>query len=186
MNDRSRSRPPFRWVALLCLLVGLFVPATASADPTPAECGARANDTPAKLIECVQTPDLQAHMQALQDIADANPGPDGHPSRNSGEPGYKASADYVAQKMQEAGYNVTLQKYQFPYSAFVGTPTFTESGAASRDFKLVDEWNPGANDGTIDGDLQPAGGIVIPPTAASSSTSGCTPTSAASRPAMSR
>jgi len=174
MNDRSRSRPPFRWVALLCLLVGLFVPATASADPTPAECGARANDTPAKLIECVQTPDLQAHMQALQDIADANPGPDGHPSRNSGEPGYKASADYVAQKMQAAGYNVTLQKYQFPYSAFVGTPTFTESGAASRDFKLVDEWNPGANDGTIDGDLQPAGGIVIPPTAASSSTSGCT------------
>jgi len=113
-------------------------------------------------------------MQALQDIADANPGPDGHPSRNSGEPGYKASADYVAQKMKDAGYNVTEQKYQFPYSSFVGTPTFTESGAASRDFKLVDEWNPGANDGTINGDLQPAGGIVIPPTALSSSTSGCT------------
>ena len=29
-------------------------------------------------------------MQAFQEIADANPGPDGHPSRNSGEPGYLA------------------------------------------------------------------------------------------------
>ena len=38
-------------------------------------------------------------MQAFQAIANANPGPDGHPSRNSGEPGYKASADYVARLM---------------------------------------------------------------------------------------
>ena len=143
MNDRSRSRPPFRRVALLCLLVGLFVPATASADPTPAECGARANDTPAKLIECVQTPDLQAHMQAFQDIADANPGPDGHASRNSGEPGYKASADYVAQKMQDAGYDVTEQKYQFPYSSFVGTPTFTEAGRRRRTSRSSTSGIPG-------------------------------------------
>ena len=101
------------------------------------------------------------------------PGPDGHASRNSGEPGYKASADYVAQKMQDAGYNVTEQRYQFPYSSFVGTPSFTESGAASQDFKLVEQWNPGSNDGQIEGDLQPAGGIVIPPDPnGSSSTSG--------------
>ena len=114
-------------------------------------------------------------MQAFQDIADANPGPDGHASRNSGEPGYKASADYVAQKMQDAGYNVTEQRYQFPYSSFVGTPSFTESGAASQDFKLVEQWNPGSNDGQIEGDLQPAGGIVIPPDPnGSTSTSGCT------------
>ena len=57
----------------------------------------------------------------------------------------------------------------------MGTPTFTESGAASQDFKLVDEWNPGSNDGQIEGDLQPAGGIVIPPDPnGSTSTSGCT------------
>ena len=86
-------------------------------------------------------------MQALQDIAEANPGPDGHPSRNSGEPGYKASADYVAQKMKDAGYSVTEQRYKFPYSSFVGTPTLSESRATSQDFKLVDQWNPGSNDG---------------------------------------
>jgi hypothetical protein len=31
-------------------------------------------------------------MQAFQAIADANPGLDGHPSRNSGELGYLKSA----------------------------------------------------------------------------------------------
>jgi len=56
-------------------------------------------------------------MQAFQDIADANPGPDGHASRNSGEPGYLASAQYVMDKMKAAGYDVQLQTYKFPYSA---------------------------------------------------------------------
>ena len=55
-------------------------------------------------------------MRAFQAIANANPGPDGHPSRNSGEPGYKASADYVARLMTQAGYNVTIQTYKFPTS----------------------------------------------------------------------
>jgi len=49
----------------------------------------------------------------FQTIADDNPSPaDGHPSRNSGEPGYKASADYVANLMKAAGYNVTIQDVQ--------------------------------------------------------------------------
>jgi hypothetical protein len=73
-------------LGLLCVAVGLLAPASASADPTPAQCDARANDTPAKLIECVQQDDLWNHMKAFQAIADANPSPaDGHPSRNSGE-----------------------------------------------------------------------------------------------------
>ena len=38
-------------------------------------------------------------MQAFQAIADANPSPaDGHPSRNSGEPGYKASVGLRRQR----------------------------------------------------------------------------------------
>ena len=43
-------------------------------------------------------------MQQFQAIATAIPGADGHPSRNSGEPGYKASVDYVARLMKQAGY----------------------------------------------------------------------------------
>jgi hypothetical protein len=43
-------------LGLLCVAVGLLAPASASGDPTPAQCDARVNDTPAKLIECVQKP----------------------------------------------------------------------------------------------------------------------------------
>jgi hypothetical protein len=78
--------------------------------PTPAECDARANDTPSKLVPCIQTDDLWDHMKAFQAIADDNPSPaDGHPSRNSGEPGYKASADYVA-KLRVPPKNICLHR----------------------------------------------------------------------------
>jgi hypothetical protein len=108
---------------LCAIAVGLGLLAAPSASAiTPAECDARANDTPSKLLPCIQTDELMAHMQAFQDIADANPGPDGMPSRNSGEPGYKASADYVAQVMKDAGYNVTIQTYKFDYYAYTGDP----------------------------------------------------------------
>ncbi|MFL5850399.1 MAG: PA domain-containing protein, partial [Solirubrobacteraceae bacterium] len=113
-------------------------------------------------------------MQAFQAIADANPGPDGHPSRNSGEPGYLASVNYVKDKMEAAGYDVTIQPYTFLYTAFVGTPAWSETGPTAQNFELVNDWNPGTSNGTADADLEPAGGFVLPPTATSTSTSGCT------------
>jgi hypothetical protein len=64
----------------------LLVPARAGAISSAA-CNTRSNDTPKKLVACIKTDDLWQHMQALQAIANANPGPDGHPSRNAGEPG---------------------------------------------------------------------------------------------------
>jgi hypothetical protein len=114
-------------------------------------------------------------MKAFQAIADANPGLDGHPSRNSGEPGYKASVDYVAKLMEQAGYDVTVQPYKFTYTSFVGTPTWSEVSPTARSFTLVDDFNPATSNGDVTGgQIKPAGGIVIPPTPTSSSTSGCT------------
>jgi hypothetical protein len=147
---------------------------SAQAQISSAQCETQVNDTPGKLLPCIQTDDLWNYMKAFQAIADANPGPDGHASRNSGEPGYKASADYVANLMTQAGYNVTIQKYKFFYFAFTGIPTFTEVSPTSHDFVVSDEWNPGQSTGTTTADLQPAGGIIIPPTPAPSSASGCT------------
>ena len=112
-------------------------------------------------------------MKAFQAIADQNPGPDGHPSRNSGEPGYKASVDYVASLMRQAGYDVTIQTYKFFYFAYTGIPTFSEISPTSHDFKVTTEWNPGQSTGTATGAVQPAGGILIPSTGGSAS--GCTP-----------
>jgi Zn-dependent M28 family amino/carboxypeptidase len=173
LPDRTRRRGLWG-LGLLCVAVGLLAPASASA--ATAECNARANDTPAKLIECVQQDDLWNHMKAFQAIADANPSPaDGHPSRNSGEPGYKASADYVAQRMKDAGYDVTIQTYKFDYAAFTGTPMWSETSPTARSFTVVDDWNAGTSNGTATAkELQPAGGIILPPTETSSSTSGCT------------
>jgi hypothetical protein len=165
-------------IAALALFPAPNAGASASAKPpTSAQCLARANDTPSKLVECIQTNDLWNHMKNFQTIADANPGPDGHPSRNSGEPGYKASADYVASVMQAAGYNVTIQQYTFTYYAYTGRPTLSEVSpvAQAHNYALSTEWNPGQSTGTAtDKALQPAGGIIVPPTPNPSSTSGCT------------
>ena len=172
-----------RFVAALCIAaLALFSAPAATASNaakplTSAQCLARVNDTVTKLVECVRTADLWQHMQKFQAIADANPSPaDGHPSRNSGEPGYKASADYVAQVMTAAGYNVTIQTYTFTYYAFTGIPTWSESSPVAHDFVLSSEWNPGQSTGTTPtgATLQPAGGIIIPPTPTPSSSSGCT------------
>jgi hypothetical protein len=176
MPQRVRSRRPCSWVAVLCVAagLGLFAAPTASAI-TSSECDARANDTPSKLVPCIQTADLWKHMETFQAIADANPSPaDGMPSRNSGEPGYKASADYVAAVMQDAGYDVTIQKYKFTYYAYTGLPVLREVSPTAHDYALNDEWNPGQSTGTTTAALQPAGGIIIPPTLTPSSSSGCT------------
>jgi hypothetical protein len=141
--------------------------------PTATTCANRANYTAALLLPCVRTDDLWKYMQAFEAIAEANPGPDGHASRNSGEPGYRASVDYVANLMQQAGYNVTIQPYTFDYFAFQGVPSMTENSPVAHNYTLVTDWNPGKSQGSTTAGLQPAGGILIPSTGGS--TSGCDP-----------
>ena len=147
--------------------------ATQAADANPTACANRVNNTPKKLVDCVTRADLWAHMVKFQQIADANPGTDGHPSRNSGEPGYKASADYVAEVMRAAGYDVTLQEYKFDYFSFVGDPVLREESPTPQSFGLGTDFNPGQVAGSPSAKLQPAGGIVVPATPAPSSASGC-------------
>jgi len=175
MQNRVGARRTRPWLLPLCLAAGL-VPfgATNASAVTSAQCDARVNDTPAKLLPCIKTADLWNHMQNFQAIADANPSPaDGMPSRNSGEPGYKASVDYVAAAMEAAGYNVTIQPYTFTYYAYKSAPTFSEVSPTARTFVLSTDWNSGQSTGTAVADLQPAGGIIIPPTPTPSSASGC-------------
>jgi hypothetical protein len=150
---------------------GLVVPASAGAI-SPAACNARDNDTPTQLVQCITTNDLWQHMQAFWQIAQLNPGPDGHPSRNSGEPGYRASVDYVADLMRQAGYSVTIEPYTFDYFAYQGVPSMSENSPTSHNYTLVTDWNPGRSIGSATAAIQPVGGTVIPPVGGS--TSGCT------------
>jgi hypothetical protein len=162
-------------VALVCVVAGAALYAAANAGAiTSAECDARVNDTPAKLLPCIQTADLWQHMVDFQAIADANPGPDGHASRNSGEPGYAASVDYVAGLMKQWGYDVTKQTYTFDYFAYTAIPSLSEVSPVARSYVLNEEWSSGQSLGTANAVVQPIGGFVLPPTQQSSSTSGCT------------
>ena len=51
--------------------------------------------------------------------------------------------DYVANLMRQAGYDVTIQTYQFFYFAFTSVPTFREVSPTSQDYTVVSDWNPG-------------------------------------------
>src|SRR5262245_44486868 len=120
-------RMRLRWLAPFCCAVAvLLVPTGAAAAPPSSPCDTQVNDTPARLVPCITQTDLWNHMKAFQKIANQNPSPaDFHPSRNSGEPGYRASVDYVADVMRKAGYDVTIQPYKFTYYAYTSTPTFS-------------------------------------------------------------
>jgi aminopeptidase Y len=95
----------FVLVASILALVGALTP-VASAEP--AYCDNRVNNTIAKLLECVDVEGVREHQAALQAIADANGG-----IRTSGTPGYDASVDYVVDRMEAAGYDVTVQEFDF-------------------------------------------------------------------------
>ncbi len=93
-------------VVSILALIGALTP-VAGAAPSPS-CANRNNNTIAKLLECVQLEGVREHQAAFQEIADANGN-----TRVSGSPGYDASVDYVEERMEAAGYDVTVQPFQF-------------------------------------------------------------------------
>ncbi|RBY75074.1 aminopeptidase [Geodermatophilus sp. TF02-6] len=90
-------------------LAGTVVTALPAAAAPPG-CDHRTNDTVTKLLRCVDADGVTEHLKALQQIADANGG-----TRASGTPGFDASADYVQQRLEAAGYTVTRQSFDFPF-----------------------------------------------------------------------
>ena len=66
-------------------------------------------DLAAVIQEAVTLENLRAHQRVWQDIADANGG-----TRFSGQPGYELSAEYVYELLEEAGYKVEYQEFEYP------------------------------------------------------------------------
>jgi len=93
-------------LASLLALLGATVPVATAAPP--AACTNRNNNTIKKLLECVDVEGVREHQAAFQAIADANGG-----TRASGTSGYDESAAYVAERMEAAGYDVTIQPFDF-------------------------------------------------------------------------
>ncbi len=152
-------------VAIAALLLAALLPgAAASAQPGNA-CDNRNNNTYSKLLECVTLEGVREHQAAFQKIADSNDDEFYPGSRAAGTEGYAESVEYVASLLEDAGYEVTLDEFEFqfvfpallqqltPVAATYETGTFTGSGS-----------------GDVTGPVIPVDINLTPPRA---STSGC-------------
>lgn len=134
---------------------------------SPQACAGRVNNTHAKLLECVTLEGVRAHQAALQEIADANGG-----IRTSGTPGYDESVEYVAGKLEAAGYQVTIQEFEFLAYFPLGPSTLEQTAPVPTlyvedvDFALMTQTDPGDVTASVTAvDLQLGAG--------NTSTSGC-------------
>jgi Zn-dependent M28 family amino/carboxypeptidase len=82
------------------------------------------------------------HLRALQDIAVANGG-----NRAAGTPGYDRSAEYVAQRLREAGYTVRFEEFEFPFFEDRTSPVLVMS---QRDGEIADAVRTLTNSGSGD------------------------------------
>lgn len=127
------------------------------AAPASDACQARVNDTPARLMDCVRRNSLWDHLAVFQRIADAHLGVDGHGNRDTGTAGYRASVDYVAGLMLQAGYSVAIQPYQWRHSVIIGVPEFSiarQGTVRAQDWFVADQ----SGSGSLTALVQPAGG----------------------------
>ncbi|WP_206784008.1 M28 family metallopeptidase [Amycolatopsis sp. MtRt-6] len=101
---RSRFLPPVAIAAGAALVLGL----------TPAAAANTLPDGPAlakQLVNKVGVNGVNRHLIALQRIADANGG-----NRAASSAGHAKSAEYIATKLEAAGFQVTRQEFPFTFS----------------------------------------------------------------------
>ena len=117
----------------LVMTISFGIPA---AEAGSASCETRVNNNSKKLLECVTLDGVRTHQAAFQAIADANGG-----TRASGTPGYDASADYVADLMEAAGYNVTVQTFVFDTFRQLGPSTLQQTAPGSVTYVEETDYN---------------------------------------------
>lgn len=119
-----------------------------------------------KLRKAVSVSGILGHERVFQRIANQNDG-----TRASGTPGYKASVDYVRQTLRQAGYDVRLQKFDFNFFQELAPAQLREVAPTPAEYATETFEYSGSGD--VTGALVPTNDIVIPPSPAPSSTSGC-------------
>ena len=146
-------------------LVSVTQPAVAGA-AEHSKCN-RNNNSVSKLLECVTLAGVLEHQQALQAIADANGG-----SRASGTPGYDASVDYLARRLEEAGYVVTRQELSFNAFREVGPSELEQVGPDEVTYTYGEDFGatPHSDPGDVTAQVIPVDLQLGP---GNTSTSGC-------------
>ena len=138
--------PMFRYFRPILLLVSsitfIFFPPTIYASSK--SCEHRVNNTHEKLQECVTLDGVRTHQEVFQEIADDNDG-----NRQSGTTGYNQSVDYISNTLLDAGYDVSIQPFQFNEFRQLGPSILEQTIPASvtyvenSDYNVMTESEPG-------------------------------------------
>jgi Zn-dependent M28 family amino/carboxypeptidase len=133
----------------------------------------------AELREELTLAGMREHLEKFQAVANAHQG-----NRAASTVGYEQSVAYVSRRLEDAGYDVRLEPFDFPIwtenatpelSQVTPTPTdYVAGGPEDSDSDAVDFITfqfSGAGDVTAP--VVPTTDIVIPPGEANASTSGC-------------
>jgi Zn-dependent M28 family amino/carboxypeptidase len=146
------------------ILAGALVAAAPAQARQGADGPGNVNTNP--LTKAVTVNEIMKHQRAFQQIANANDG-----TRASGTPGFDASADYVAKRLRQAGYDVTRQTFTFPFFRSLAEPTLTQLTPEEQELETdVYEYS---GSGDVTGPVVPTNDLVIPATPEPSSSSGC-------------
>lgn len=124
------------------LALGLATLLTISAQ---ADCDLNGTVTEENLLACVSGKSALEHMQELQKIADSNSN-----TRAAGTAGHELSANYIAQQLLAAGYQVELVPFDFVKFKKIGAAYFEMQApdqvtySEDKDFKVM-TYSPSGN-----------------------------------------
>ena len=165
---RSPGRASARTAAVgvLGLVMAALLPVQAASAAPGNACDNRTNNTYSKLLECVTLEGVREHQAPFQKIADNNDDPIYPGTRAAGTEGYAESVDYVAGLLRDAGYQVTLDAFQFEFVFPALLQQLTPVDADVRDRRLHRQ-----RPGDVTGNVIPVDINLDSATAAS--TSGC-------------
>ena len=89
-----------------------------------------------KLRKAVTAKNIQKHLAAFQNIADANGG-----NRAAGTNGHVESAEYVEAKLDKAGYDTTRQEFSYDKTN-VDETNFEQVAPTATEYVLLDQFYP--------------------------------------------
>ena len=129
MPKRMRVRRPRSWLVAFCVAVGLGSLGATNASAATAPCETQVNDTPAKLLPCIQTDDLWHHMQAFEAIAmPIQARPTCTRRATPVNPVTWRRSNYVVDSDEGRPDTTSLSRpYTFTYYAYKEPPTFERS-----------------------------------------------------------
>jgi Zn-dependent M28 family amino/carboxypeptidase len=145
IQEKHMNSPMQAGRALLCALgAALVIAPVAQAAQDP-------NHVSRKLRAHVTAADIAQHLHAFEDIASANGG-----SRRSGTPGYAAARDYVVQRLEDAGLDVSVQGFDFDFYRKTGPASFSLTSddpdtdfVEDKDFAVFDYSGSGTASGAV-------------------------------------